>query len=71
MADKTQRGPGGSDAAVLSSIATALEELTARVTAVADEHAKSPDESVAVDLYDVERALRAANRRLAKVRDRL
>lgn len=71
MADKTQGGSGSSDAAVLSSIATALEELTARVTAVADHYAASPEESVATDLYDVERALRAANRRLAKVRDRL
>lgn len=71
MVDKTRGGPDGSDAAVLSSIATALEELTGRVTAVAEHYATSPDESVASDLYDVERALRAANRRLAKLRDRL
>jgi hypothetical protein len=64
------------DAAQLSSVATALEELTARVLAVAERREAGAgttgrDDAVAADLYEVERALRAASRRLAMVLDRL
>ena len=51
---------------------TALDELTSRVTAIADRHAGSrKDESIARDLYDVERSLQAAARRLAALLRRL
>ena len=52
------------DTAHLSSLSTALDELTARVTALADGLAGSPREDVAADLFDVERNLQAASRRL-------
>ena len=52
------------DVAHLSSLSTALTDLTDRVTALADGYQGSPREDVASDLYDVERNLRAAERRL-------
>jgi hypothetical protein len=56
-----------SDSALLSSIATALDELTVRVAEIAGRYEGTPRADLASDLYDVERALRAATRRLAKV----
>ncbi len=53
--------------AQLSSISTAMEDLTARVTSIADEYSTTPREDLAADLYDVERSLRAARRRLDRV----
>jgi hypothetical protein len=61
----------GADAAALSSITTALDELTARVAAVAERYDHTGQEGLASDLYDVERALRAATRRLTKVQGSL
>lgn len=52
------------DAAMLSSLSSSLGELTDRVTALADEYQGSPREDVAADLYEVERSLRTAHRRL-------
>ena len=52
------------DAAHLSSLSTALDELTARITALADDFQSTPREDVAADLYEVERNLLAAARRL-------
>jgi hypothetical protein len=52
------------DAAQLSSLSSALEQLTERIVAIADGFAGAPREDVAADLYDVERHLTAANRRL-------
>jgi hypothetical protein len=53
------------DAAQLSSIESALTELTERVVAIADRHAgTASNEAVASSLYDVERNLLAASRRL-------
>ena len=54
-----------SDAAQLSSVATALDDLTARVAETADRLRRSRDDTVAADLDEVERSLRAASRRLA------
>ena len=51
----------------LASIATRLEELTERVTEAANDLSGSDDETVAAALYEVERSLRAATRRLAAV----
>ena len=53
--------------AELSSLVTAIEELESRVTAAADELSGGPSDDTAVDLYDVERALRSARRRLSRV----
>ncbi len=55
--------------AELSSLATALEELTSRITAIADRYAGSERDELATDLYAVERALTGARRRLTKVID--
>jgi hypothetical protein len=57
--------------AVLSSASTSLEELVVRVTDVADEVQAEGDEGLAHDLYEVERALRTAHRRLSAVARRL
>ena len=55
----------------LSSMATALEELTKRVTAVAEGLANTQADWVAQDLFAVERSLGAASRRLATLNERL
>jgi hypothetical protein len=59
------------DAAHLSSLSTALDELTARITAIADDLSGAPREDVAADLYEVERHLHAAARRLGALLARL
>jgi hypothetical protein len=61
------RNSDASEAAQLSSISSALEELTGRIAAVAERYDGTPRADLASDLYDVERARRAAARRLAKV----
>jgi Mg2+ and Co2+ transporter CorA len=52
------------DVAQLSSLSTALDELTSRIVALADTYQESPREDVASDLYEVERNLLGASRRL-------
>ncbi len=52
--------------AELSSLETAIRELTERITTAADELMGTPGEDVAIDLYDVERSLRTAQRRISK-----
>jgi hypothetical protein len=59
------------DPAHLSSLSTALDELAERVTVLADGFAGSPREDVASDLYEVERHLQAATRRLRALVARL
>jgi hypothetical protein len=58
------------DTAQLSSLTTALDELTQRVTTLADEYQGSPREDVAAGLYEAERHLVAATRRLQGLLDR-
>jgi hypothetical protein len=53
------------DAAQLSSVATALDDLTARVAETAERLRRSRNDALAADLDEVERSLRAASRRLA------
>lgn len=60
-----------SDAAALSSITTALEELTQRVVDLATRYDGTPRADVASDLYDAERGLRSAARRLRRVHEGL
>jgi len=59
------------DAAQLSSLSTALDELTTRIVSLADDYQGSPREDVASDLYEVERSLLAASRRLKALLARL
>ncbi|MGI9118882.1 MAG: hypothetical protein ACR2G7_01925 [Acidimicrobiales bacterium] len=55
----------------LSSVATALAELTHRVTEMAESLAGAQREDLANELFEVERSLLAAGRRLSKVVDDL
>ncbi len=59
------------DVAQLSSLSTALDDLTHRIVALADGYQDSPREDVAADLYEVERHLQAATRRLRSLVDKL
>jgi hypothetical protein len=58
------------DIAQLSSLSTALDDIAQRVTAIADEHHGTAREDVAADLYEVERHLHSATRRLRALLDR-
>lgn len=53
-----------SERAQLSSATTTLEELLDRVSSTAESVLASGDESLASDLFEVERSLRTAHRRL-------
>ncbi len=57
--------------AELSSVASTLEEICRRVAAAADRSTHSKDEALASGLYEVERSLQAAERRLSSVVSRL
>ena len=59
------------DRTELDSALSTIEDLIARVASVAERHTADADESVTLDLYEVERALQAASRRLAVVVRRL
>lgn len=59
------------DGAELSSIQRTLEELGRRVEAIADRRDAEPDDPVAAGLYEVDRSLRNAVRRLERLRQRL
>jgi len=59
------------DTAQLSSLSSALTDLTDRITALADGFQGTPREDVAADLYEVERHLQAADRRLRSLVDKL
>ena len=58
-----------SPAAELASLATALEELAERVTAVADAYAAARRDDLAGELYQAERGLNSARRNLGRVVD--
>ena len=55
--------------AELSSLLTQLEELTARITTIADAFQTNKRENLAGDLYQVERSLKAGVRTLSRVID--
>ncbi|MBW3573651.1 MAG: hypothetical protein KY450_02140 [Actinobacteria bacterium] len=55
----------------LSSVATALTELTTRLGDLAEALAQTSGDEVANGLFEVERVLRTAGRRLDKVLDDL
>ncbi len=52
-------------------MATALEELSRRVTAIAEGLANTQADWVAQELFAVERSMGAASRRLATLNERL
>jgi len=56
----------GNDSAELSSITTVLSDLQTRVVEVADRWRAIERDDVAGDLYDVERSLRNAQRRIRR-----
>jgi hypothetical protein len=60
-----------SDAAELSSISSALADLAVRITGIAERRDEDPDDAVAPDLFEVDRSLRTAMRKLDRARDRL
>jgi hypothetical protein len=55
----------------LSSLATALDDLTRRITAIGEGLANTQADWVAQDLFAVERSLRAAHRRMSTLNERL
>ena len=55
--------------AELSSVATRLHELVSRVTEIANGLAGDEKEDVGPELFEVERMLRSAERRLNRVLD--
>lgn len=57
--------------AELSSLETAIRELSERITLAADELVGTKQEDVALDLYEVERSLKTAQRRIARAADGL
>ena len=50
----------------LSSVSTALDELTKRLSAMADA-AVGAEQDISVELFEIERSLRGAQRRLQKL----
>ena len=57
--------------AELSSLETAIRELSERITLAADELVGTKEEDVALDLYEVERSLKTTQRRIARAADGL
>ena len=55
--------------AELSSLSTALSELTRRLAVMADQAASEHDDESAAELFAVERALNGAGRRLSRLTD--
>ena len=53
--------------AELSSVGTALGELTRRVSSLAEQAAQRADDEVSSELFAVERALQGAGRRLERL----
>ena len=60
-----------SDAAELSSISSALEDLAGRITSIAERRDDDPDDPVSAGLFEVDRSLRNAVRQLERARNRL
>jgi hypothetical protein len=56
--------------AELSSFASALEEVAGRVASIAESLAGTDDDALASDLFEVERSLHEAIRRIAQARGR-
>lgn len=59
------------DGAELSSIQGTIEEAARRIEAIADRRDEDPDDPLSAGLYEVDRSLRNAVRRLDRLRSRL
>ena len=59
--------PRSAERAELSSLTTALAELTRRLASMAETAAERRDDELSGELFAVERALRAAIRRLERL----
>jgi hypothetical protein len=55
-----------SDTALLSSIVSQIEELTRRVTELAEAYGSTPDSAIASEMFAAERALVTARRALER-----
>jgi uncharacterized membrane protein len=55
------------DTSELSSLADMLEQVTRRITAMAEESQRQKDEGVAKELFAVERGLFGAHRRIVRL----
>lgn len=55
------------EASELSSLASLLEQLTRRVTAMAEDAAAAKDDDASTELFGIERALSGASRRLGRL----
>ena len=55
------------DRAELASSSTQIDDLTARVVAIAELYVDGDREDVSMQLFEIERTLRSANRRLRGV----
>jgi hypothetical protein len=53
-----------SDLAMLSSITAQVDELSRRITALAESYGQTPDSAVASELFSTERAFATARRSL-------
>ncbi len=60
-----------SDLPELDSTATTIEDLVVPIAALAEARQQAGDETAAADLYEVERSLRAAGRRLGTLLRRI
>ncbi len=61
--------PRSSELAELSSLTSTLEELTRRVSAIAETARDDGDEDLALELFGAERSLQGSLRRLRRVSD--
>jgi hypothetical protein len=55
------------DRAQLAPLATALEELIQRITVLAESYGGANDDQVSTELYEIERSLQQAARRLDRL----
>ena len=67
MPTSPNRPSAATTLAELSSVATALAELLRRVSGIADEVSKSEQATLGTELYEVERTLSTAHRRLTRL----
>lgn len=58
--------PAADDRAELSSLSTMLDDVTARLAGIA-ERAAGAEEPLGTELFEIERDLQSASRRLAKL----
>jgi len=59
------------DGAELSSIQGSLEDAATRIEAIAKRRDEDPDDPISAGLFEVDRSLRNAVRRLDRIRGRL